>query len=90
MSKIEDKVCEKIQKRAEFGLKKYGVTLERDDLTELEWLVHAQEEAMDLANYLEVLIQKKRKELYSQEESELTEFLKERFDLYLKEVDLQD
>jgi hypothetical protein len=90
MSKIEDKVCEKIQRRAEFGLKKYGVTLERDDLTELEWLVHAQEEAMDLANYLEVLIQKKRKELYSQEEAEFTEFLKERFDLYLKEVDLQD
>lgn len=60
MSKIEDDVCKKIQQRAEFGLKKYGVTLERDDLTELQWLVHAQEEAMDLANYLEVLIQKKQ------------------------------
>jgi hypothetical protein len=45
---------------------------------------------MDLANYLEVLIQKKRKELDLQEESELTEFLKERYDLYLKELDLQD
>lgn len=63
MSVIEDAVCEKIQRRAEFGLKKYGVTLERDDLTELEWLIHAQEEAMDQANYLEVLIQKKQKEL---------------------------
>jgi hypothetical protein len=60
MSKIEDVVCKKIQQRAEFGLKKYGVTLERDDLTELQWLIHAQEEAMDLANYLEVLIQKKQ------------------------------
>lgn len=60
MSKIEDTVCEKIQRRAEFGLKKYGVTLERDDLTELDWLIHAQEEAMDLCGYLEVLIQKKR------------------------------
>ena len=59
MRKIEDVVCTKIQQRAEFGLKKYGVTLERDDLTELQWLIHAQEEAMDLANYLEVLIQKK-------------------------------
>ena len=60
MSKIEDEVCRKIQQRAEFGLKKYGVTLERDDLSELEWLIHAQEEAMDLANYLEVLIQKQK------------------------------
>jgi hypothetical protein len=60
MSKIEDAVCAKIQQRAEVGLKKYGVTLEREDLTELDWLIHAQEEAMDLVNYLEVLIQKKK------------------------------
>jgi hypothetical protein len=59
MSKIEDSVCKKILTRADFGLKKYGVTLERQDLTELDWLVHAQEEAMDLVNYLEVLIQRK-------------------------------
>ncbi len=56
MSVIEDDVCRKLQERAEFGLSKYGVTLLRTDLTTLDWLVHAQEEAMDLANYLEVLI----------------------------------
>lgn len=61
MSAIEDSVCEKIQKRAEFGLKKYGVTLERTDLSRLDWLIHAQEEAMDLASYLECLIQIERK-----------------------------
>jgi hypothetical protein len=60
MSAIENKVCEKIQQRAEFGLAKYGVSLERTDLTRLQWLVHAQEEAMDLANYLEVLIQEEQ------------------------------
>jgi hypothetical protein len=59
MSKIEDEVCRKIQARAEVGLSKYGVTLEREDLNELDWLLHAQEEAMDLANYLEVLIQRR-------------------------------
>lgn len=59
MSKVEDEVCRKIQARAEVGLSKYGTTLERTDLTELDWLIHAQEEAMDLANYLEVLIQKR-------------------------------
>jgi hypothetical protein len=63
MSIYEDAVCRKIQQRAEFGLNKYGVTLERTDYTELDWLVHAQEEAMDLCNYLEVIIQKKRQEL---------------------------
>jgi len=56
MSLIEDNVCKKLQQRAELGLSKYGVTLLRTDLTTLDWLVHAQEEALDLANYLEVLI----------------------------------
>tara|TARA_R110002050_G_scaffold206780_1_gene342787 strand:- start:362 stop:553 length:192 start_codon:yes stop_codon:yes gene_type:complete len=57
MSKIEDSVREKLRVRAEIGLDKYGVTMERTDLNELEWLNHAQEEAMDLAVYLERLIQ---------------------------------
>ena len=61
MSKIEDSVCQKIKQRAEIGKKKYGVTMERKDLSELEWLKHAQEEAFDLAVYLEKLIQEKEK-----------------------------
>jgi len=56
---IEEQVCYKILKRSEEGKKKYGVTMERKDLTELQWLKHAQEEAMDLAVYLEKLIQEK-------------------------------
>tara|TARA_B100001093_G_scaffold519520_1_gene608939 strand:- start:8870 stop:9058 length:189 start_codon:yes stop_codon:yes gene_type:complete len=56
MSKIEDAVAKKIQKRAELGKNKYGVTMERTDLTNVEWLTHAQEEAMDLAVYLEKII----------------------------------
>ena len=39
-----------------FGLQKYGVTTERDDLSYRDWLIHAQEEAMDLAVYLQRLI----------------------------------
>ena len=57
MSKIEDRVCAKIKLRAALGKEKYGTTMERDDLTPLDWLKHAQEEAMDLAVYLEKLIQ---------------------------------
>lgn len=56
MSRIEDAVAEKLQKRAKAGLDKYGVTIERTDLSRLDWLIHAQEEAMDLAVYLERLI----------------------------------
>ena len=59
MSKIENIVCAKITQRAALGKKKYGTTMERDDLTPLDWLKHAQEEAMDLAVYLEKLIQDK-------------------------------
>ncbi len=60
MSAIEASVIQKIKNRAEFGLSKYGTTLERTDLSSLDWLIHAQEEAMDLCNYLEVLIQREQ------------------------------
>lgn len=56
MSSIEDAVAAKIAARAEFGRLKYGVTMERTDLSRIDWLKHAQEEAMDLAVYLERLI----------------------------------
>ena len=56
MSKTDEEVCCKILKRSERGKQKSGVTMERQDLSRLEWLKHAQEEAMDLAVYLEKLI----------------------------------
>ncbi len=57
MSRIEDVVCQKIQLRAAIGKEKYGTTMRRVDLTDLQWLTHAQEEAMDLAIYLQKLIE---------------------------------
>jgi len=56
MSKIEDIVIEKITARAELGQRKYNTTMERSDLTRKAWLIHAQEEALDLAVYLQKLI----------------------------------
>ena len=56
MSKIEDIVIKKIEARAETGERKYNTTMERSDLTRKAWLIHAQEEAMDLAIYLQKLI----------------------------------
>lgn len=57
MSKHEDEVCKKIQKRAKVGKAKYGTTMERTDLNTVEWLVHLQEELMDAAVYVERLIE---------------------------------
>lgn len=55
MSKVEDKVVQAILKRAETGERKYGVTMERGDLSLLEWLQHLQEELLDAAVYVEKL-----------------------------------
>ena len=56
MSKIEDKVCQKIQQRAEVGKKKYGVTMERDDLSLVDWVSELQQELMDAAIYAEKIL----------------------------------
>ena len=56
MSRVEDRVCQIIQRRAELGLAKYGTTMERRDLGWREWLMHARDEALDLAVYLQRLI----------------------------------
>lgn len=51
-------VRQKLRDRAKAGLRKYGVTTERTDLSRRDWLVEAQNEALDLAVYLEVLIRR--------------------------------
>jgi hypothetical protein len=53
---IVESLCAKFNERSSVGIRKYGVTLDRTDLTELEWLNHAQQEAMDFVLYLEKLI----------------------------------
>ena len=50
-------VARKIADRADVGLRKYGTTLAQAGLSRRELLVHAQEEAMDLAVYLQRLIE---------------------------------
>ena len=53
---IVNSVLDKYAKRSEVGQKKYNTNLDRTDLTQNDWLTHAQEEAMDLSLYLEKLI----------------------------------
>jgi hypothetical protein len=57
MDSIVQAVVEKFVRRAEFGKAKYGTTLDRTDLSVLDWITHAQEEHMDAILYLEKLKQ---------------------------------
>jgi hypothetical protein len=50
--KVIDAVRDDLLRRSQFGIAKYGVTLERTDLSLRDWLQHAYEETLDQANYL--------------------------------------
>ena len=50
-----ESVINKYRERSNEGIRKYGTTLEREDLTFLEWLNHLQEELMDATLYIERL-----------------------------------
>ena len=52
---IVESVLEKFKQRSEEGIKKYGVTMDRKDLSGLEWMTHLQEELMDATLYIEKL-----------------------------------
>ena len=54
---IVESVIKQFKDRSSVGIEKYGVTLDRTDLTRLDWINHAQQEAMDLVLYLEKLKQ---------------------------------
>lgn len=53
---IVERVLNKVHQRAVKGLVKFGVPMTRLDFTTIEWLEAAQEEALDLAVYLERVI----------------------------------
>ena len=55
--KVTEAVVAQLRTRAEKGKLKYGTTMERDDLTLMQWLQHLQEELMDAAVYVEKLKQ---------------------------------
>ena len=57
MDSIVRSVIEQFKTRSEFGEKKYGVNMDRDDLTFPDWVTHMKEELMDAILYLEKLEQ---------------------------------
>lgn len=52
---VVESVITSFRNRSAVGLKKYGTTLDRNDLSRLEWLQHLQEELMDAVLYIEKL-----------------------------------
>ncbi len=63
---VVDSILNKFVDRAEMGFTKYNNTLDRKDLSKLEWINHAQEELMDGILYLQKL---KQEVLNEQEDS---------------------
>lgn len=53
MSKLLDQLITEFQSREERGLRKYGTTMDRTDLSFDEWLQHFKEELMDGLLYLQ-------------------------------------
>jgi len=62
MSRILYNIIDDLLAREEKGFKEYGTTMDRTDLSEVEWLQHAYEEALDLSIYLKKLIKIKTDE----------------------------
>ena len=53
---IVAKTCALLLSRSALGVRKYGTTLAANPLSRKQWLVHARDEALDMALYLQRLI----------------------------------
>jgi len=59
---IVKKTIDEFIQRSEIGKKKYGTTLDRTDLCDMDYIQHAKEEAMDMVLYLNKFLSMKQKE----------------------------
>jgi hypothetical protein len=48
----EGRICADIAKRQQLGIKKYGVTVEKSNLSLRQWLQHSYEEKLDDIVYM--------------------------------------
>ena len=53
----EARICTEIAARQQMGINKYGTTVAKNPLSLREWLVHAKQEALDQAIYLQRAIE---------------------------------
>jgi hypothetical protein len=52
---VVKQVVDNFNERSRVGIEKYGTTLDRDDLSLVQWLTHLQEELMDATLYIQKL-----------------------------------
>ena len=57
LDSVVTSIINQFVKRAQFGKAKYGVDLDRTDLSLIEWIEHAKQEHMDAILYLEKIKQ---------------------------------
>ena len=57
LDSVVTSIIDQFTKRAQMGKAKYGVDLDRTDLSLLEWIEHAKQEHMDAILYLEKIKQ---------------------------------
>ena len=57
LDSVVTSIIDQFTTRAQMGKVKYGVDLDRDDLSLLEWIEHAKQEHMDAILYLEKIKQ---------------------------------
>jgi hypothetical protein len=77
-SRVLQKNIDLLSERERVGLKKYGTTLDRKDLSRGKFLEHALEEALDLGMYLQAALQQE-----AQKKSDY-EDLRERLDALIR------
>ena len=53
IDEIVERVVSLFRSRSQRGIHKYGITLDKNELSNREWLQHLQEELMDAALYVE-------------------------------------
>lgn len=53
---VVESVIDQFKQRSNIGIKKYGTTLDRNDFSLINWLIEAQQEAMDFVLYCEAAI----------------------------------
>lgn len=68
IDEIVERVVSLFRSRSQRGIDKYGITLDKNELSNREWLQHLQEELMDAALYVE-----KIKSIIDEQESRKTD-----------------
>ena len=58
---VVQEIIDRFRSRAEFGMKKYGTDLDRQDLSLLDWIAHFREEMMDGLLYITRIEQELKK-----------------------------